>query len=200
MKRRPQTQSCPECGSAMVYERRDDLLKYKGHERTIKTLGFWCSNCGEGILTGKPLLASEKAFLTLKAEVDDLERQATQDQKKPVILAPKEVANVRKRLGLSRKEASDLLGEGPRAFAEYESGKIAVSIPLSNLLRLLDNDPRRLRELAGPTLVKAPGLPPPRRVVEVSRTAPLPAISRGMTSVTARARATPRRTGTTSSN
>jgi HTH-type transcriptional regulator / antitoxin MqsA len=128
------TQTCPECGSVMRYELHDDVLEYKGQERTIKTLGWWCTRCGAAILTGEPLLAHERAFLELKAEVDH-------------VLGPEEVARVRRTLGLSQRRAGELLGGGPRAFQKYEAGKQAVSVPMSHLLRLLANDPARLREL-----------------------------------------------------
>lgn len=193
MKRGPKTQPCPECGSPMVYQRRENLIEYKGHRRLIETLGFWCSNCGEGIVTGKPLQRSEQAFLALKAEVDELakagvagaqmggasRRRKTSTKpssakiepkvKIPGPLAPNEVAELRKKLGLTQKKASVLLGAEVHSFQAYESGKVPISLPLSNLLRLLANDPKRLDELAGPTLVKAPrtGLPNPRKVVEV---------------------------------
>jgi YgiT-type zinc finger domain-containing protein len=80
----------------MVYEARDEVVEYKGHCRTIKTLGFWCTNCGEGILTGKPLVASEKAYQAFKEEVDELERQAASSI--PTLLGPEEIASVRKKL------------------------------------------------------------------------------------------------------
>ncbi len=54
----------------MRYKKRDDALEYKGHRRAIWTAGWWCDNCGEAILTGAPLLAHEKAFQELKADVD----------------------------------------------------------------------------------------------------------------------------------
>ena len=44
-------------------------------------------------------------------------------------------------------EAGRVLGGRPRAFQKYELGKVPVSGPLKNLLVLLDNDPKRLREL-----------------------------------------------------
>jgi HTH-type transcriptional regulator / antitoxin MqsA len=143
------TQPCPECGGVMKYEKHDDVLEYKGQTRTIKTLGWWCSRCGEGILTGEPLLAHEHAFQELKAEVDH-------------VLGPKEVAEVRRTLGLSQRRAGELLGGGPRSFQKYEAGKQAVSVPMSHLLRLLANDPARLRELA-PATAKAGSTRPSRR-------------------------------------
>lgn len=143
------TQPCPECGGVMRYEKHDDVLEYKGQKRTIKTLGWWCAECGEAILTGEALVAHEQAFQELKAEVDH-------------VLGPKEVAEVRRTLGLSQRQAGELLGGGPRAFQKYEAGKQAVSVPMSHLLRLLANDPSRLRELA-PTTTKVKGTRPSGR-------------------------------------
>jgi HTH-type transcriptional regulator/antitoxin MqsA len=128
------TQPCPECGSAMQYEKHDDVLEYLGKRRTIKTLGWWCTRCDEAILTGEPLVRHERAFLELKAVVDG-------------VLGPQEVANAREKLGLSQRKAGEVLGGGPRAFQKYESGKQSVSTPMSHLLRLLENDPSRLAEL-----------------------------------------------------
>ena len=64
------------------------------------------------------------------------------------MLGPREVAHIRSKLKLSQRRAGELLGGGPRAFQKYESGEQQVSVPMANLLRLLDKDPRRLTELA----------------------------------------------------
>jgi HTH-type transcriptional regulator / antitoxin MqsA len=134
MPKRATTQPCPECGGVMRYERHDDVLRYRVRERTITTTGWWCAKCGEGILSGEALKAHEKAFLALKAEVDG-------------VLAPDQVAAARQKLGLSQRRAGELLGGGPRAFQKYESGAQAASTPMSNLLRLLANEPSRLEEI-----------------------------------------------------
>jgi HTH-type transcriptional regulator/antitoxin MqsA len=118
----------------MRFEKHDDVLEYQGRKRTIKTLGWWCTKCGEAVLTGAPLVRHERAFLQLKAVVDG-------------VLGPKEVAKVREALGLSQRKAGEVLGGGPRAFQKYESGKQAVSTPMSHLLRLLEKDPARLKEI-----------------------------------------------------
>lgn len=130
------TQPCPICGGEMRYEKHADEVRYLGHTRALKTLGWWCSKCGEGILKGAPLGARAKAYFDLKAEVDG-------------VLSPDEVAAARERLGLSQRKAGEILGGGPRAFQKYESGKQAVSVPMSRLLTLLAKDPKRLRELPG---------------------------------------------------
>jgi len=62
---------CPACGAVMQYESRPDVLTYENHQRTIQTLAWWCTKCEEGILSGEPLAAQERAFLELKAEVDE---------------------------------------------------------------------------------------------------------------------------------
>jgi HTH-type transcriptional regulator/antitoxin MqsA len=118
----------------MTFKTEASELEYKGHTKTIRTKGWWCDDCDEGILDGEALKASEAAFMALKAEVDG-------------ILRPGEVAQIRKRLRLSQRRAGEILGGGPRAFQKYESGVVAVSVAMSNLLRLLDKDPKRLREL-----------------------------------------------------
>jgi HTH-type transcriptional regulator/antitoxin MqsA len=118
----------------MRYEKHDDVLEYAGHKRTIKTTGWWCTKCDEGIMTGEALVKHERAFLQLKAGVDG-------------VLGPREVVKAREALGLSQRKAGEILGGGPRAFQKYESGKQAVSVPMSHLLRLLARDPSRLREI-----------------------------------------------------
>jgi len=118
----------------MRFEKRPDEIEYQGQKRVLRTLGWWCSQCGEAILTGEVLRAREKSFLELKAEVDG-------------VLGPSEVAEVRTALGLTQRKAGQLLGGGPRAFQKYEAGTQAVSVPMSNLLRLLARDPSRIREL-----------------------------------------------------
>jgi len=145
---RPKTQPCPECGGNMRYARCDDTLAYKGQERVQKTLAWWCTNCGEAIFAGKALLARDRAFQQLKADVDH-------------VLGPDQIATVRARLRLSQRRAGELLGGGPRAFQKYESGKQAVSVPMSNLLRLLAHDPARLGEIVSRT--RRSPTPRPRR-------------------------------------
>jgi HTH-type transcriptional regulator/antitoxin MqsA len=110
------------------------VLTYQGHEKHVRLIGWWCADCGEATFEGPALVAAERAFLELKAEVNE-------------VLGPQEVAEIRAKLGLSQREAGELLGGGPRSFQKYESGKQAVSVPMSNLLRLLAADPSRLEEL-----------------------------------------------------
>jgi transcriptional regulator with XRE-family HTH domain len=70
---------------------------------------------------------------------------ATQDDSN---LRPEDIRRIRQSLGLSRAEAGELLGGGPRAFTKYETGQIQPTAAISNLLRLLEANPS-----AGQTLI-----------------------------------------------
>jgi len=54
----------------MHVEQLDDVVTYDGHERRLKTQGWWCPQCGETILDSEALAARERAFLDLKAQLD----------------------------------------------------------------------------------------------------------------------------------
>lgn len=111
-------------------------MEYKGHRKAFPTTAWWCERCKEAIIDGPAMQMAERAFVELRAEVDQ-------------ILLPEEVSQVRKKLNISQREAGRILGGGPRAFQKYESGQVPVSEPMKNLLVLLRNDPRRLMELRG---------------------------------------------------
>jgi len=76
----------------------------------------------------------DRTLVELKAEVQG-------------VLKPDEVRAIRLRLKLSQRKAGEILGGGPRAFQKYESGEVLVSRPMTQLLRLLSRDPKRLQEL-----------------------------------------------------
>jgi len=135
MAKRAKTIRCPECGGSAVFETRTDTVAYKGHTAPVRVAGHWCRKCGEAVFEGDALEKREGAFLELRAKVEG-------------VLNPRQVASIRERLNLSQRRAGELLGGGPRAFQKYESGGQQVSVPMANLLRLLEKDPRRLREIA----------------------------------------------------
>ena len=72
--------------------------------------------------------------MDLKARADD-------------VLTAREVARIRKRLRLSQRAAGEILGGGYRAFQKYEARGIAVSKPMSSLLRLVERHPKALKDL-----------------------------------------------------
>jgi YgiT-type zinc finger domain-containing protein len=80
-----ETRSCSICGAkTMRYELRKDRLVYKGHTKEIDTLAWWCDTCDEGVIEGEALLARERAYFELRADVDG-------------VLKPAEVTRIRGR-------------------------------------------------------------------------------------------------------
>lgn len=128
--------SCPACGGRdMVQESRTQTVAYGGLESpAYEQPGLWCRACGEGLLSFKEMEVGTREMHKLKARVENL-------------LEPSEVKRVRKKLGLTQKEAGLLLGGGPSAFQKYESADIMTSQAISNLLRVLDHDPSALEVL-----------------------------------------------------
>ena len=63
------------------------------------------------------------------------------------LLSPDEIRMIREGLGLTQREAGELLGGGPNAFAKYESGRTAPSTAFANLLMLLKANPGALNTL-----------------------------------------------------
>jgi HTH-type transcriptional regulator/antitoxin MqsA len=127
---------CLQCddGTEMVHERRDLVAKVKHRETLVRGVLAWhCPVCGE-------------------VEFDPGERQrysAAVDRMTETVNA--EVAtmlrDIRKRLGLTQKQASDLTGGGHNAFSRYERGEARPMPAVTNLFRVLDKHPELLREL-----------------------------------------------------
>lgn len=127
---------CPETGTVLSRDVRKVTLTYKGRTASFM-MGGWYPPRGvkaESLHSGVDMKASDAALAGLKAEAGDT-------------LRPDQIRAIRRKLKLSQRRASDLLGGGPRAFQKYESGEVATSAAMSKLLRLLAKDPRRLKEL-----------------------------------------------------
>ena len=127
---------CPETGTILTRGVRKVTLKYKGRSASVM-MGGWYPPRGvkaESLHSGIDMKVSDAALARLKADLGET-------------LPPEEVKAIRRKLKLSQRKAGELIGGGPRAFQKYESGEIAASAAMSKLLRLLANDPRRLKEL-----------------------------------------------------
>jgi len=127
---------CPACGAGnLVREAHDLTYSHGGRSTVIRQRGEFCKSCGEGVFTAdesEQYLAAVNAF---RAEVDA----------EP--LAPSEVRRIRRKLGLTQKEAGETFGGGIRAFSQYERGITRQGKALDKLLRLLDRHPELLDEL-----------------------------------------------------
>jgi putative zinc finger/helix-turn-helix YgiT family protein len=96
----------------------------------------WCTNPERehAIFDGVALKILSTARAELKAQVVR-------------VLTPSEITAAREKLGLSQSVAGEVLGDGPMAFRNYESGKETVPVEMSNLLRVLRAHPEYLEIL-----------------------------------------------------
>lgn len=127
-------QPCPVDGTPMRRDVRPLEIAYKGRALTVEMPGWYCDACGESVHDADDMKASDRALNRLKAEADGL-------------LRPEDVRRIRKRLGLTQRDAGRVIGGGPSAFQKYESGELLTSRALSNLLRILERHPEELRTI-----------------------------------------------------
>lgn len=125
---------CPETGKPMVRDEKPMTIAYKGKSTTFDMPGWYCDESGESIHTGRDMKVSDRELNKLKASVEG-------------VLDPITIRRIRKKLGLTQKEAGRLIGGGPNAFQKYESGEILASHAISSVLLLLDQNPDGLKVL-----------------------------------------------------
>ena len=125
---------CPACFQGTLEQRtKQTSFEYRGRVLKYEQSGAWCTHCGEGIVTGREAAASESLLDDFMARVDKQEAL--------------ELARIRKRLGLTQKEAARIAGGGHNAFSRYERGEAKPVAAVVNLFRLLDQHPELLKEL-----------------------------------------------------
>lgn len=128
-------EDCPFCGKKSYYHQIKPMtLRYKSHPITVKQPGYWCDECGEGVIGGEDRKATQKELLALRAKIDGL-------------LSPDEVKHIREKLNLTQQKASDVFGGGVNAFSRYERGETPIPRSTSQLLGLLSSHPNLLSEL-----------------------------------------------------
>lgn len=133
---RAETLRCPETGQTLRRDVRPFTVTYKGVSRVVNLPGYYPEGEGESVHVGDDLAVTDDALRALKEEVDRIPSQRT-------------IRRIRKKLGLSQREASHLLGGGPNAFEKYERGEVEPSRVMGNLLFLLDRHPELLNDLRG---------------------------------------------------
>lgn len=128
---------CPSCATAeLIHDTRDITYTYKGETTQIPDVtGDFCLVCDESVLAAEESRRTMQAMLAFNKQVN----AASVD--------PDFIANVRKKLGLDQREASELFGGGVNAFSRYENGKTKPPLALVKLLKLLDRHPDLLNEV-----------------------------------------------------
>lgn len=122
---------CPETGAVMTRGTRSMTLSYKGRSLEVEMPGWYAEGVADGIHSGDDMKVSDRALHRLKAQAEGL-------------LLPEDVRRIRRRLGLSQREAGLVIGGGPNAFQKYEAGDIVASHAISSALRVLDAHPDAL--------------------------------------------------------
>ena len=132
----PAERSCHECGQVMRRDIQNITLTYQGLSSTFPMPGWYCTgqDCEEAVVNSQDMKVSDRELHILKAKAANL-------------LAAAEVRRVRKRLGLTQREAGLILGGGPNAFQKYETADLLPSKAISNLLRVLEAHPVALEVL-----------------------------------------------------
>lgn len=127
--------SCGSCGAAgMQRAVRDVARDFQGQSLTIKAVDGWhCPACGEVEFSG----AEEASRFFAAAQAAQAEAIRNQAET---------IRAIRQRLGLTQKQAAELLGGGVNAFSEYERGVTRPSKSTLLLLKLLDRHPELVQE------------------------------------------------------
>lgn len=126
--------SCPACFQGTLEQKtKQTQFEYRGRVLEYDQEGAWCSTCGEGIVTGKEATLAESLLDAFIARVDKEEAA--------------DLARIRKKLGITQKEAALIAGGGHNAFSRYERGEARPVAAVVNLFRLLDRHPELLKEL-----------------------------------------------------
>lgn len=124
-----------ETGAELKRDIRPLTVTYQGVSKTFDMPGWYAASdeC-EATYTKEDLKIYDKAIKNLKAEAEHL-------------LLPSEIRSIRKKLKLTQIQAGQILGGGKKAFQKYESGSTLPSRAISNLLRLLSDNPSLLKTL-----------------------------------------------------
>ena len=123
-----------ETGKPLRHATRPVIVRYRGLSVSVDVEGWFGDDDADGVLPLDDNRVIDRALNQLKARAHDL-------------LDGDGVRRIRKKLKLTQRRASALLGGGANAFAKYETGDVLLSQAMSNLLRLLDSDPRLLEAL-----------------------------------------------------
>ena len=123
---------CVACGGGPVTrETRRASFGYKGKTLRYDQPGEWCADCGEVFLEKSDKEATDPLIYNFQAVLDG--RLTTDD-----------ILRIRRKLGLTQKQAGEMIGGGPNAFSRYETGKAYPARGTENFLRVLDKHPEVL--------------------------------------------------------
>lgn len=125
---------CQICCNGILHRKNKNVTyTFKGHSLTIEQPGSWCDSCDEGILSGDDIIATSKQIESFKKNVK--------------LKNAHKILELRKKLNMTQKAASQICGGGINAFHKYEKGEIDPPMATINLLTILANHPNLLNEI-----------------------------------------------------
>lgn len=114
-----------------------DTFGCRGAEVFVEGLeGYLRAACGADPVLQDQIQRNHRRIVDAKRSADGL-------------LTGPEIQALRKELGLTQKDASELFGGGANAFSKYERGDVVQSSAMDKLLRLIGQHPYLLAELRG---------------------------------------------------
>ena len=126
--------ACPACSTGtLVREVRGSRFEYRGETLSYEQPGDWCTECGEALLSGEDMAATETLIVDFMRRVDRTQAD--------------ELSRIRRKLKLTQKQAAALTGGGHNAFSRYERGEAKPLPAVMHLFRLLGQHPELLDEL-----------------------------------------------------
>jgi HTH-type transcriptional regulator / antitoxin MqsA len=131
---RAATMTHPETGEPLRRDVRPFEVAYKSARVVVDLPGYYPEGEGDGVHVGDDMAVVDEALRQLRREVDGTP-------------TPAEIRDLRKRLGLSQREAGEVFAVGENAFDKYERGLIAPSGPTTRLMALLSRHPNLVGEL-----------------------------------------------------
>ena len=127
---------CTSCGYASMTYTADhtETITVGAFSEVVDGLAGWfCPECGDGWLDDE----SSRRF---GLAGDDLVRRHREQVKR-------DIRRIRRKLGLTQKQAAIIFGGGVNAFSRYERGEVEPGTATLKLLQLLDKHPELLREV-----------------------------------------------------
>lgn len=127
--------NCPTCGpSPLAHGTRELVYTYKGKSLTIPdVVADCCAGCDEVVFAQGEEEHYGELIRAFRKQVDEA--------------LPKEIRDMRKKLGLTQGKADEMFGEEEGEFARIEAGKEPAPVALVKLLQLLGKHPQLLDEV-----------------------------------------------------
>lgn len=127
--------TCPLCNSSLVQKTDTLSFTYKGQTYFHTAAGDYCKNCDEMFFEPEELDKCAQGFEEFKKQLNKS------------LYDPDFIKSIRKKLGLSQKEAGVIFGGGVNVFSRYEHGKAMPQKSLLLLLKLLDKNPALYQQI-----------------------------------------------------